>query len=314
MILIDLVPLLVSFAVCAVCVSLLWAYRNTTGALLAWLAAESYSISILGYHPFHWLGDGIEAANSYVNNALAAAVKGSEWAWHEVLHANAVLWHDTTAAVADLAEATERALVHLPRAITNTIIPAWVYPLRTTVHYLQKLLARLEHTVATLPRTITHTVTHEATKVITKVEKVTRVVTKPEITVVHQAVAGTLPRVGAIEREVTGLEKWVRAHTKDATAAGIAALLIGSALAKMGMSWLRCSNVNRVGKFLCGFDRVALDALLAGLAVYLGTIGIEAFAKDVQAVTLDFEKEVRKFWRGNVTGPGHDRALGQTGL
>jgi len=88
----------------------------------------------------------------------------------------------------------------------------------------------------------------------------------------------------------------------------------GAVFSGLKLGWLRCSNVNRVGRFLCGFDRALLDALLLGLAAYLGTIGIEAFAKDVQAVTTDFDDVVRKFWRGNVKGSGAGHKFGTAGI
>lgn len=310
MVLIDLVPLLGAFAVFVLCYALLVGYRSTLGALLTWLANATPDVSILGHSLFGWLKHGINDVNQYVNNALAAAVVNTEHAWGKVLHANAVLWHDATAAIADLAEATQTALGHLPRAVIQTIIPTWVYPLRTTVHYLTKLLARVETKVASLPRTITNTVTHETTKVVTKVERVTVVKVKAAAVAIPHAVGIPLPRVGALERDVTGVEKWIRAH-RDAVTAGALAAAVAATLARLGLSSSRCSRVQKYNKAICGMNDGLLDSLLADALVIGSTISIVELAKECQGFLGDVEAPLRLFVRelhGLKLSPGPDAA------
>lgn len=312
MVVIDLVPLVAALLIFCVCWMLLTAYRSTLGALLGLLAA-ALDKSILGTHPFHFLAVGIKAFDSAINQALSQAMIGAHIAFAKVMHAHAVLWHDLTSAVGDLAEATEGALRHLPRAIIQTIIPAWVYPLRSTVHYLQRLLSRLEAKVASLPRTITNTVTHETTKVITKVERVTVVKVKSAAVAIPRAIGIPLPRVGALEREVTGLEKWVRSH-RDAVTAGALAAAVAATLARLGLSSSRCSRVQKYNKALCGMDDGLLDSLLADTLVLASTISIvelavycQGFLKEVEGPLESFVRELRDV--NPVKGPNASGAL-----
>lgn len=313
MVVIDLVPLLGAFLAFAVCYALLVAYRSTIGALLAALAKASYGVSVFGHHPFHWLGDGIESLNSTLNKALTGTVNGTHHAWAVVLHANAVLWHDLSGAVADLAVATEGALRRLPREVGASLIPAWIHPLRATVHYLQKLLARLETKVANLPHAISTTITHETTKVITKVERVTVVKIKSAAVAIPRAIGIPLPRVGALERDVTGLEKWVRSH-RDAVTAGALAAAVAATLARLGLSSSRCSRVQKYNKALCGMNDGLLDSLLADTLVLASTISIvelavycQGFLKEVEGPLESFVRELRDV--NPVPGPDASGAL-----
>ena len=313
MVVIDLIPLLAAFLAFAVCYALLVAYRSTIGALLAALAKASYGISVLGYHPFHWLGDGITALNSTLNNALAATVQGTEYAWAKVLHANAVLIHDATEALGDLAEATESRLRHLPAAITQTIVPAWVWPLRTTVHYLQRLEARTEAEVARLEHDLARTVTPPVTKVIHDAAKATNITIKAATFAIPGVWQPAIPRVGQLERDVTGLEKWVRSH-RDAVTAGALAAAVAATLARLGLSSSRCSRVQKYNKALCGMDDGLLDSLLADTLVLASTISIvelavycQGFLKEVEGPLQSFVRELRDV--NPVKGPNASGAL-----
>src|SRR6185437_6165327 len=40
------------------------------------------------------------------------------------------------------------------------------------------------------------------------------------------------------------------------------AAIVAAALARLGLGWIRCANVKRVGKAVCGFDRNWLNTIL----------------------------------------------------
>jgi hypothetical protein len=311
---IDLVSLLAAFVAFLVCYALLVAYKSTLGAVLQTLANALHGVSILGTHPLDFLADGLTALDSDINAALSDAVLATEHAWQRVLTYTGTLIHEALHGIDELAGTVERAFSHtttilIPSKIAEKTLPLWrnLASLRKEV---ESLIAKGLHA----SNTITHVITHDVPLVTTKVIRLTKVETVKVVRVIEHGISIPLPRVGALERDVTGLEKWVRAHTKDLTIGGIASLLIGGVLAKMGMTWLRCSNVNRAGKALCGMNANVLEALLAGLVSIFGTIGIITFAKDVQDVTADFGNEVAHFWRADVPGPGGDRALGSATL
>jgi hypothetical protein len=292
---VDLIPLILPLLIFVVCWMLLTAYKSTLGALLG-LLADALNVSILGQHPFAFISDGIKAFDSAINASLGQAMIGTKLVFAKVLHAHAILWHDLTGAVADLAEATEKQFRHLPRAVIESIIPAWVYPLRTTVHFLQKLLARVEAKVASLPRLVTNTVTHETTKVITKVEKVTVVKVKAAAVAIPRAIGIPLPRVGALERDVRGIDARIRDLLHKVSGAAIAAA-VATAIGALGLSWARCSRVKKLGKAVCGLDDKLLDSLLADALVLASTISIVELAKECQGFLGDVEEPLLLFVR-----------------
>lgn len=297
MALVDLVPFLFLILLVAVCWAMLQGYKFTLGPVLHLVAdVLNTKIPFVNARPFGFLAAKIVAFDSVIKNWLAQGIVAGEKAWAVVLHAHAVLWHDLTGAVADLAEAAERQFKHLPQSITQTIVPTWVYPLRTTVHYLQRLLARVETKVASLPRTVTNTVTHETTKVITKVEKITFVKVKAAGATITRTVIATVPGLATLDRDIASIKKWIRTHTKILTEIGSVGL-VAAALAKLGLTWARCSNVNKWGKSVCGMDQSLLDALLADTLLVLGTVDLIEFAEGMQDLTSEAASTIGSFWR-----------------
>jgi len=65
---------------------------------------------------------------------------------------------------------------------------------------------------------------------------------------------------------------------------------------------------------MCGLSSQVLDDLLLGLVSVFGTLSLVKLAEDYQKLIKGVESEVTHFWRADVKGAGHDRALGQTGL
>lgn len=315
MVLVDLIPLLVAFCVFVVCWCLLQAYTSTFGALLSWLAAKSASVTVpyTSFHPFKWLGDALKEVNGFINNSLAAAVQGTEHAWGKVLHAHAVLWHDLTAAVADLAEVTERQFSHLTRHSIQALFNAFFNPYGTLLHYLKTVVNTLVHAPTKILHTVTNTITHETVKVVTKVERVVVVKTKAAAVAIPQAIGIPLPRVGALERDVSALDKWVRGHGRLLTEAGIAGI-VAAALTRLGLSSARCSRTQKWNKAVCGMNDDLLEALLAGTLVLGSTISIVEFAKYCQGFTNEVEGPLHDFVRelrdlNPVKAPNATRAL-----
>jgi hypothetical protein len=65
--------------------------------------------------------------------------------------------------------------------------------------------------------------------------------------------------------------------------AGVSALaLVGTALARLGLNWIRCRRVGRVGKAVCGMDSQLLGALLADATLIIGTISIVELTRGTQ--------------------------------
>jgi hypothetical protein len=296
MVVIDLIPLLAAFLAFVVCYALLVSYRSTFGALLTWLAKTSYDIRILGYHPFHWLANGIEDVNQYVNNALAAAVQGTEHAWGKVLHANAVLWHDATEALADLAEATQKYVTVTGPAEALHLIKWYFGPYIADVKWVVKEVKALERAVAHAATTVPKVIKHDVPIYVKPVTKIFEVKLAAIPSAIAKPIGIPLPRIGPLERDIHNVERWISGRGKLVTEAGLAGLLIG-ALAKVGISWTRCANTKDYGKNICGMDRNLLESLLADTALILGTVSLVEFAEGMQGITKEIEGSIASFWR-----------------
>ncbi|TMC48760.1 MAG: hypothetical protein E6J20_18500 [Chloroflexi bacterium] len=114
----------------------------------------------------------------------------------------------------------------------------------------------------------------------------------------HRAVAypGIGGRVGDIERDVERIKKGTGKLWK---LAGLAAflLLLAKALEKMGLNWMRCGNVKRYGRSICGMNPSILDSLLADALLVVGAISVVEFAKELQAIESATVSAMRGFVR-----------------
>lgn len=123
------------------------------------------------------------------------------------------------------------------------------------------------------------------------------------LTVVRPTVAGLshvievdLPRLRARDRaltdEVARLWRYAR-NRRAAIASGALLGAVAYALAKLGASWVRCSNVKRLGRRVCGMDNSLLDALLADTLAVVGAISILELAHELQRIMPEVTDVVR---------------------
>jgi hypothetical protein len=114
--------------------------------------------------------------------------------------------------------------------------------------------------------------------------------------VLPRDIAGLRGQVRAAEDSIARLWDRVRGITiPSAKTLGVAAVAI--ALGRLGLGSLRCNNVGKVSKRLCGMDAGLLDALLAGSTLVLGSISIVELAKACQEITPTIEDGARFFIR-----------------
>lgn len=94
------------------------------------------------------------------------------------------------------------------------------------------------------------------------------------------------PRPDWIEREIARLKGKVGRIGKIA-GLGAFLILLAKALEKMGASWIRCGNVKRYGRRICGMDTNLLDAILAESFLIAGAISLRGLAERLLAVQED---------------------------
>jgi hypothetical protein len=82
---------------------------------------------------------------------------------------------------------------------------------------------------------------------------------------------------GRIERRVGSLAKRLGKLEKVAAGLGAAGLVL-AALRRLKLGWLRCSNVGKVGRRLCGLDSSLIDLLLLDTVAIFSILSVREFA------------------------------------
>jgi len=99
------------------------------------------------------------------------------------------------------------------------------------------------------------------------------------------ALTAVLPRALPIPQFPTFPNIWkrLRALEKRLAPAAVAALVV-AALARMGLGWIRCNRVKRVGKAVCGLDESLIDGLLLDTLAIFGAVSVVEFAKGLRTI------------------------------
>jgi hypothetical protein len=277
-----------------VCSGLSAAWAKSFGAFLQWLGNLGISFSAkivrVNVHPFGYA----HTIDRKVRNYLWSAQAGSERAMVYALNQSATFFWmaiDTTARLAeDVYDGMSALWHHATKTVPKTIAQVNLKP-------LQRQIAHERARVASLTRTINADLAQ----------------LRHRVAAIAGDVAIPFPRIGRIEREAANQAKRLKKLEKLLGAAGAAGLVL-VALRKLKLTWIRCPNVGRFGRHLCGMPSVLMDALLAGLTLVIATEGLVPFARQVQGLIGDAEGVVRKFWHVSAVGQGGDRQLGDSTL
>lgn len=283
------------FAVAAFCIAASFAYTNTFGAMFRLLAGIFYRATVKGPLGLEvglgFLGDAISGLDNAIRDAFAAGISGSEWAWHETIHQTALAFQSIGGAVEDVANSTDAALDYLYRHALPTAISIALNPFGTAIHYLLPTVHQLARDVARL-------IEHTAKPLVRVIHDQT--VNQPAITrTIYRTLPGTIRTVidvpnaliRGIDETLSATEARVGRLARTLTPAGIVGL-VAAGVAALGLGWLRCSNVVRVGKQLCGMERFAVDALLAGALILFSRISLHAFATYLVGITEQLSGEL----------------------
>lgn len=148
---------------------------------------------------------------------------------------------------------------------------------------------------------------------------------RASVVAVEHAIATTIP--ATLGRDLAELRGWTSkqlrraagrlSRIEQAVSLGALAGVILAVIARE-LPWIRCRNINSVGKQLCGMPIARLEKLLAEFALasvaIFGTIDLRKLATDYSKLVGAVSGEVRHFWRADVTNAKADPGLGDTGL
>ena len=281
------------------------------------------SVGVGFVHPFRFLHDMCLAVDGWVTSTEAGAESAVVWSLHTLMHTFTWLAKGTE----DLARAVwthNTHTDHQAKAVRNAVYGGIEPRLKTLEKKYTGIEGNFHHrdareqaqkaAGAAAGAIDTKTFNHAVKGIndrIGKLEKEyqgiehgqtatgTRVKTRPGET-------ATKTRARAVPRTKTPTNHWTDIFTRAALGSlGIAIL------SRLGLGWVRCPNMGRLGRFLCNLDKVLMDALMAGLAIFVASEGIVKFAEEMQGIIVEGEHLVAKFWKASDIGHNTDRHLGE---
>ncbi len=283
-------------------------------------------IGFLGVHPFRWLGTVVNNVDHWLKAAEQGGERGMTWSLQTLM------WSFSTTAklTADLAQATLQfrdRVMHLTSTHVGANTGQSISP---RIKTLEREYKGIDHRVDELEKREhakraagaaagaqdTSKLWHGIDDLGHRIKVVERELHGIEQGQTHTgakakpgevAVPRTAPRV--VPKTRAPAHHWTDILTKTA-----AATLVGAALTRLGLKWVRCPNVGKFGKWLCGSPGSLMDALLAGLTLVIATEGLVPFARQVEGIFGSATGFVRSFWHVNVIGPGGDRVIGENQL
>ena len=245
-----------------------------------------------------WLRDAGRVAAFVLGAVGPIAVKLTQWITHNIgaefrdLERLGVAWFSGLYQWADL-------------VVTNAIEwPLWLWRLQRWLLFTEipRLIRALPHAGTTLLHTVTRQVVR-VERTIVRLPKLTAAQARALIsaavaTYVHPYLAQlrwlrthfhalthaidhalpipTVPTFPNVWKRIRALEK------KLAVPLGIAAVV--AALGRLGLGWIRCNKVRRVGRSVCGFDDSLLDSWLLDALAIFSLISVVEFATELRAI------------------------------
>ncbi len=82
---------------------------------------------------------------------------------------------------------------------------------------------------------------------------------------------------------LSGILKRLRKLERRTVVAATVAVVV-AALARLGLGWIRCNNVRRAGRAVCGIDMNLLDSLILDTVAIFSIVSVVEFANELRAV------------------------------
>ena len=254
--------------------------RSSGAGVVKWLADQVLSTIVGG----EWIAKQIVKLASYVAHELGSHFTAME--------------HTAAAWVASLANYVDyigRATLLLPfefsrfaywlvRTEIPRLVKAYAPVVSKITHAVVSRVVRVERTIVKLPRL------SKAQAQALIAAAVARLIgpyliplrwLRAHFAALRAAVAHPLPL--PLPRSWPNLLRRVK-RLEGLIGAGVAAGALVLALSRLGLGWIRCRNVTKAGKRLCGMDTSLLDELLAGTVAIVGAVSVVEFAKGLQAI------------------------------
>lgn len=268
-----------------VCLGLREGWEHTLGGALRWLANEVRDITLdLGwfgsYHVLGPVADAIEWVADSVSHLLAVAALETENAAASLWHMTGRLFwwtvHETKALSVDLWHALEHTVV-----VTVPDAAKWAHREAIKVaHRLVNVEAATARAAEAELSHLVHVAEHDA---------------QVGIAVAEHALDWSEAEVGALWRDLDGLKGKLEQLSHRLAPAALVALIGATIFQRFGLGWLRCGNVGKAGKTLCGLETGLVDALLLGTLAVEGRVSLVGMANELVALSGEIVPGVTGF-------------------
>lgn len=256
---------LVGFALCLLAGQIVKALFQSASSTVGWIP---------------WLGSRVvgdlHRIEQRLTNYIGSAAAGLE-------HRAGSWFHSLVGII----EATGSAIDHAFELIYKQAAHAALYVGKEIISHVHTI----EKTVV-----VVHDVAIHATK--TADHAIARALAIPADVLRQGDLAGLRGRARAAEDEIARLWEWTRAHGRTVVE-GAAVGTIAYAVGKLGMTWARCSNWQKIGKRGCGLDPSLIESLIADTLLVVGTLSLVEFAQEMQGVTETAVRPITTFWRAS---------------
>lgn len=279
------------------------------GSLVRWVASALSVIPFVGGWTAGVVDDAINAVDQALGNAIAASEKSAVSMLHDSW--KLTVWVGST--IANLATETLHGFnVLVTHTIPNAVEDA-VGHLRGRVEHIETTIEHLDKSAIREVRADIAGVRHEAVAAEHRIAG--------DIGALEHSIATTLPH--AIGHDVGELRGWTSKQlrrltrrlsaTEEALTLGALTAVVVSVIGRH-WKWLKCGNVARVGKHLCGLPVSVLESILEDAALdataLLVTLNLPDFVNAAQAVFGESSAEILNFWSGGVEKKLQGRRLG----
>jgi hypothetical protein len=248
---------------------------HTFGAMLTMMAdALNFDKWVVHIH----VGAPFEAINRTVLNTLAVLAAKSEHGMGYFFHGAAVIQGWAARELLALASSVLAWSTWLQRSHLPRWVKALVYAAVPPALLLRLITAAIHANLPSLVHRLVAVVEHGVPHVIRRIVAATAGALALPGWVIH------LPRrIRSLEREWHNVWRRIRKLEWYVTAAGAAALFT-AALARLGLKWLRCSNVTKAGRAVCSTEGNLLESLLGDVLLVVGLVSVVEFAEGLQAI------------------------------
>lgn len=263
--------------------------------LLFWVARQT-----IGRLP--WLGDKLDAAilraMQATSNFFGRAADGVAGEMSKAWNTLAAIITSAARSLYELALTVERLVYH---ATDWRNIAKWVIrtdPFVNVFRAFDAAIKAIRHPVTNINKYLVNPVASPlgaAVRVVVRIDKIalsrfskwTRAQLRALEAQIAHAGAAVLPWPGTISGEawerIRGLGRRV-AKIERGALPYLAAGVFVATLARFGLGWLRCRNVKKVGRSVCGTHPDLLDAILAETTVIFGAISLVQLARELSAI------------------------------